>query len=441
MKSNTLSGNELLLKPAEESVPYDNWLLWLKSFAINCVKKNHFPINVGKFYTANDFWMVLIIHALLNQSLDEASDRLNQMLWNEENSHRRYKISPPEYNGKFKRRKRKCPNGDQTRKYRNTLPKWLVKNLNRFIFGQQIDFALKEKLITNEIDMIVDNTDQWYYGNDRYPDNLFITKGHNGPGTSRKRKYLGIMLKCGTTYLYCGVDIIKKKHSNVPFILETADWLIGKGYKIRYLIGDRWFPTVELLKELPSREIHYIGPYKKWAPVKRIIKKYIMHGGKYIVPYTIKGAPKKHYNKSGIQIWLILTNRQGRRLRDIRRDYLKKQKSLDECMKEIMVMATTNAPPSGKKKSQGWAVQICRVYDHRWQIETGFRDLNRISPPSNARTNTRKLFMCSVRYWVYNAWQLERAKRRRLRRCPKSWKKGPTLRRFTDCAVQMGVCA
>jgi len=441
MTTNTKSGNELLLKPAEESVPYDNWLSWLKRFAVNCITKNHLPIKVGKFYSADNFWMVIIVHALMNLSLDEASDRLNQILWDKENSHRRHKISPTEYKGKFKRRKRKCPNGDQTRKYRNTLPNWLVKNLNRYIFEQQIDFAKKEKLITNELDILIDNTDQWYYGKDRYPANPFITKGYNGPGTSRKRKYLGIMLKSGTTYLYCGVDIIKKSHSNVPFILETIDWLIKKGFKIRYLIGDRWFPTIELLSELPSRKIDYIGPYKKWAPVRRIIEHYIKKGGSYIVPYTIKGATKTNYGKPGIQIWLILTNRQGRRLREIRRDYKTKVKTLDECVKEIMVMATTVRPPVGKKKRQGWAVQICRVYDHRWQIETGFRDLNRISPPSNARTNTRKLFMCSARYWVYNAWQLERAKRRKLRRCPKSWKKGPTLRRFTDCTIQIGVCA
>ena len=148
MTTNILSGNELLLKPTEESAPYNNWLSMLKSFAINCVKKNHFPIYVGKSCAAYDFWMVLIIHALLNLSLDEASDRLNQLLWNKENSHRRNKISPIKYHGKFKRCKRKCPNGDQARKYRNSLPKWLIKNLNRFIFEQQIDFALKEKLIT-----------------------------------------------------------------------------------------------------------------------------------------------------------------------------------------------------------------------------------------------------------------------------------------------------
>lgn len=440
MTQNTKSGNELLLKSAEESVPYEYWLSWLKNLAITCVKKNHFKFYVGKTYAAIDFWMVLIVHALMNLSLDEASDQLNQMLWDNENSHLRHKISPTRYNGKIKRYERKCPNGDQTRKYRNKLPKWLVKGLNRYIFEQQIDYALKENLIGYEIDLLVDNTDQWYYGNDRYPANPFISKGYNGPGTAWKRKYLGMMLKSGTTYLYCGVDMIKKKQSNLPFILKIMDHLLNKGFKIRYLIGDRWFPTIELLRELPSRGINYIGPYKMYKSIKQIIIDYIKRGGDYIIPYTIKGAPKKYYNLPGILVWLILTNSQGRRLHDIRLDYRRKRKTMDQCIKEMMIMVTTVPPPDGKKKRQGWAVQICRMYDHRWQIETGFRDLNRISPSSNARTNTRKLFMCSVRYWVYNAWQLERAKRRRLRGCPKSWKKGPTLRRFTNCVLQMGVC-
>ncbi|MHA1341479.1 MAG: hypothetical protein ACTSRZ_16295, partial [Promethearchaeota archaeon] len=88
------------------------------------MKKNHLPIKVGKIHTADDYWMVLIAHALMNLSIDEAADRLNELLWEEYNKHQRHKIIPPEYKGKYKRHKRKCPNGDQTRKYRNTLPKW-----------------------------------------------------------------------------------------------------------------------------------------------------------------------------------------------------------------------------------------------------------------------------------------------------------------------------
>jgi len=84
---------------------------------------------------------------------------------------------------------------------------------------------------------------------------------------------------------------------------------------------------------------------------------------------------------------------------------------------------------------------MCRAYKDQWHVETGFRDLNRIAPPSNARTNERKLFMFAVRYWVFNAWQLERAKRRQLRRCPKSWRKGPILHQFAQGVLELEVGA
>ena len=145
MSPNTPSGQGFISKPAEESVPYDDWLSWLISFAVACVKHLHLKVNIGRRYTAHDFWMVLIAHALFCQSLDETSDRLNEMLWERENSRRRHKLSPPEYGGAFRRRKRKCPNGSQVRAYRNSLPKWLVKSLSRFIFGRQLDSIVEAK--------------------------------------------------------------------------------------------------------------------------------------------------------------------------------------------------------------------------------------------------------------------------------------------------------
>ena len=47
----------------------------------------------------------------------------------------------------------------------------------------------------------------------------------------------------------------------------------------------------------------------------------------------------KFYHSPGISLWLIFTNRQGRRLRDIRRDFKQNRLDLSEAMKEIMVMA------------------------------------------------------------------------------------------------------
>ncbi|HMF30675.1 MAG TPA: hypothetical protein VKK79_04640, partial [Candidatus Lokiarchaeia archaeon] len=127
------------------------------------------------------------------------------------------------------------------------------------------------------------------------------------------------------------------------------------------------------------------------------------------------------------------------KMRDIRREYLSGEKSLADCVKEVMPIFTTERPPSGLRARQAWAEDICRAYKDRWHIETGFRDLNRIAPPSNARTNERKLLMCAVRFWVFNAWQLEHAKRRRLRRCPKVWRKGPVLREFAEAVLRLEV--
>lgn len=427
---------EIQLQPAEESCPYYQWLQWLINLADFCVKKAHLKNHQGYKYQATNHWMGLIFFSFQDLSLDESADRLNDILWEVEWRHQRRKVQPKSFNGSGNRKERKCPNGDQLRKYRNTLPKWVIDRLNHFIFDCQIEYALEHGLISSRVEVIVDNTDEWYYGCHRYPKDQYITQGHNGPGTKRKRKYLGIMLKSGMTYLYCGVDIIKKKHSNVPKILEIIDWLIQKGFTITNVLGDRWFPTYELLAELQVRGVTYVGPYKKYAPVKKALIYYLNHGGKYIIPYTIRGAPAKFYHSPGIQCTLIITNGRGRRLRDVRKDYLSGIKTQKECLKELMVMLITQKPPTGKKRRQGWATQIFRRYKHRWQIETGFRDLNRIAPPSNAHTNERKLFMACVRYWVYNCWQLERAKRRQLRRCPKSWKKGPTLRRFTYCVTR-----
>ncbi|MHA1340244.1 MAG: hypothetical protein ACTSO2_09750 [Promethearchaeota archaeon] len=54
---------------------------------------------------------------------------------------------------------------------------------------------------------------------------------------------------------------------------------------------------MELLQEFPSRGINYIGPYKKYNPIKKMITDYLQNGGDYVKPYTIKGSPSKQYKK------------------------------------------------------------------------------------------------------------------------------------------------
>jgi hypothetical protein len=185
-----------------------------------------------------------------------------------------------------------------------------------------------------------------------------------------------------------------------------------------------------MFAELRVPGISYIGPYKKYAPIKRLIEHYLKSDGQYLLPYTIKGAPAKYSHSPTPQVTLILTNRRRRRLREVRADFLSGKVSLKDSMNEIFVIVTNISPPRGRKAQQGWTVQVCHAYNPRWNIETCFRDLNQIEDLSNARKNNRRFFMFSVRLWVFNTWHLEKAKRCRQKNVPKSWLKGPTLRTF-----------
>ena len=154
MFNDIITGVNLQLKPAEEQCPYTYWIAWLKNLADSCIEEYRLKREVGRKYSAVDFWAIIILHVLMNLSFDEASDRLNTVLWRKQNLHRRNKISPKKYKGKYKRKERLCPNGDQVRKYRNQLPSYLVNNLNRTIFLAQIRFAQKHKFFGKSIDDI-----------------------------------------------------------------------------------------------------------------------------------------------------------------------------------------------------------------------------------------------------------------------------------------------
>lgn len=305
------------------------------------------------------------MHTNLNMSIDESSDYLNTEAWIQLNLHRRRKKKPKVYNGEIPRKERLVPHGDQVRNYRNSLPIWFTKKLNEEIFDMQLDYALDHGLIDEHLVVIVDDNNEWYYGSDRFPENQYINKNNKGPGTSRLRKYCAVMIRSKNTSLFIGVELVQKAHSNVPFILKCIDRLILNGFHIDFVMGDRWFPTFFFLTELKIRSIKYIGPYKKWTGIKRQLIDYLENGGNYIRYYTIKGAPAKFYHSSKINTTIIFTNRHGRRLRDIRKDYFKDKSTLKERMAEIMVMITRFIPLKGSKAQQGWVVGICRKYDRR----------------------------------------------------------------------------
>ncbi len=409
------------------------WLKWLLNLAQYCVAQAHLKQWKGNRYKSVDFWQGLILHTLMGMPLDDGADHLNDLLWLAKRAREGPGVMPKKYGGRGNREERLCPNGDQLRKYRNWLARvhpGLLAHLNDFIFACMVKFALKHKYCKKVVDLLIDDTAQWYYGKDRFPLNPSITGTNKGPGTSHKRNYFACLLKAGKFYLYCGVFLVPKGESEVPLLEHVLDELAKLGVRVRMVMGDRWFPTFDLLDALRARGIPFLGPYKRYPYLKKVIVKYLKSGGKYAFPSQVCGAPAGRKGRAPVEVTFILTNPRGRRLSEIRADYLSRAKSEADCLKEIMVLVTTDKPPKQKKAKQSWAVRLGQRYHARWQIETGFRDVKRMAPESNARTNARKLLMFSARFWGFNLWQLARAEWRRQKRNGKIHRRGPTLRGF-----------
>ena len=89
------------------------------------------------------------------------------------------------------------------------------------------------------------------------------------------------------------------------------------------------------------------------------------------------------------------------------------------------IFITTISPPKKKSALVRWGLGLAQDIRHRWQIETGFRDLNRINPTSHARDHETKTLMFAFQMFVYNAWQIQRGFHRRLRNVLARWERIP----------------
>jgi len=96
----------------------------------------------------------------------------------------------------------------------------------------------------------------------------------------------------------------------------------------------------------------------------------------------------------------------------------------------------TTQKPRGKSSS--WASRTSRFYKKRWNIETGFSDLNRMGRRWKSKYDNIRYLDMLVRMLLYNSWKINGAylkKCRKKRSKPFEW----TLQDNQDAVVEMFV--
>lgn len=116
-------------------------------------------------------------------------------------------------------------------------------------------------------------------------------------------------------------------------------------------------------------------------------------------------------------IYLVLNAKKGNSLLDVKRDFQKGELTIDDASKMIYAIMITQKPRGGLNS---WASRTSRFYIKRWNIESGFSDLNRMDRRWKSKYDNTRYLDLLVRMLLYNSWKINRAY---LKKCQKKGSK------------------
>lgn len=370
-------------------------LTFFKKFCTT-IKSRIWGCKTGKNakYNAEDFLKVFFYSEITGKSIRNASEKLNRFFLGKKRG--RQKIYADG------RKKREIPHQTGVNTFLRRIGIKKAKEILRKSLDSQFKEALELKLISKQVNVLIDFTEHDYYGkrNDK-----MIKRTNQGKGTKNMRQYLSFSILSRGIHLYAGLEHFAKNQAKIPLILEFLQHLSNLGLKIKYVLMDREFYNAELLHKIKALKANVLIPAKSFHKIKLIMEDYVRGIGKRVRRYTLSTG-HRHKVRFSQTLYLILQAKRDHSLLGIKRDFQKGRVSLNEALKLIYPVTTTQKP---KSKLSSWPSRTSSFYKKRWLIETGFSDLNRMGRRWKSRyDNTRYLDML-VRMLLYNSWKINRA--------------------------------
>ncbi len=344
-------------------------------------------------YRAEDFLRIFFYSEITGRSINSASERLNRCLMGTKRGLRKVFVDG--------RKERVVPHQTDVNRFLRRIGLRKAKNILRECLDSQLMEVLRLGLISKRVNILIDFTEHDYYGKRR---DKMIKGTNRGRGTNRMRHYLGFSIISGNTHLFAGLAHVAKGQAKTPIIMTFIEHIINLGFEVGYVMADREFYQAEFASEVKKLKGDVLMPSKAYLKVKGFIDEYLKEKGKRIRRYTISSAPgsKKVYNQS---VYLIIKAKKGYSLSDVKKDLKAGRLTLTDT-KDLLYAIITTRRPNGDKGS--WACRTAGLYRRRWNIETGFSDLNRMGRRWKSRfDNTRYLDMMT-RMLLYNSWKINR---------------------------------
>lgn len=361
---------------------------------INSLPNVHFPR--GRKWIAEDIIAVLAYSSIKGISIPHSSENLNAWAV-KENLDASYEYADG-------RHRRLVP-------HQTTINAWLrllslqdAEYLAQAIFKASLTLFFTEGNRSKKVILEFDLTYLGYWGKRRDP----LIKGSKMvKGTRRIRHYHAAMVHGAGASLYVALQHVAKGQSKIPFMIETAQWLQGLGFEIEFCVIDREYYRQGILDGLKHQGVDVIVPAKEWNRLRNAKKDYL-NGvkGRTQQYYLIQGGKKGRISRK-TRCWLVLHARGNQRIDEIKREYQQNLKTLEESSGQIYALVTTQAPQYAGSR---FPLRTKRTYKKRWQIETSFRDNEQHRAIWRSNYDGTRFIGEFGRYFLYNAWQIERMK-------------------------------
>ena len=168
---------------------------------------------------------------------------------------------------------------------------------------------------------------------------------------------------------------------------KFTQFLAENGVKVRLLLLDRGFYSVDVMEALNQARYRFLMPAVKNRGIQKAIMEYHKEARKAVSRYEMK-------NKHGrsVRFMLVIT----------RSDLYGKQ---DVGVLKWYVAFATNLPPRRALKE---IHSLLEYYGKRWGIETGYRQIESARPRTTSLDPAYRALLFFTALFIYNTWAVER---------------------------------
>ncbi|TFG18339.1 MAG: hypothetical protein EU530_09445 [Promethearchaeota archaeon] len=377
--------------------PKDNKISAFKNISKNVIKSlSNFHFPKGRRWVAEDIISILAYSSIRGKSIPHTCEKLNAWAVNN-NPDASYEYADG-------RHRRLVPHQTTVNAWLRLLSLHDAEYLTRTIFEASLKQFFIEDNRSKKVILEFDLTYRGYWGKRR--DSL-IKGSRMVKGTRRIRHYHAAMIHGAGASLYVALQHVAKGQSKIPFMIETARWLQGLGLEIEFCVIDREYYRQGILDELKQVGIDVIVPAKEWKRLRNAKKEYLNGMKGRTQRYFLIQGGKKGRRAKKTRCWLVLHARGNQRIDEIKRGYKQKLITLDEASSQIYALVTTQAPQYAGSR---FPLRTKRTYKKRWQIETSFRDNEQHMAIWRSNYDGTRFISEFGRYFLFNAWQIERTK-------------------------------